>query len=251
MMKKRVFTLLLSTLLVFGLAACGSRQEASSMGNNTELQVTAPVENEGSTESKDEDIPTETGSEQTVNGKTLVVYFSVPETTNPDNMTAEEEYSTVIIDGEVLGNTQYVAYVIQENTGADIFRIEPVTPYPMDHAELEKVATEEKQNHAMPEIAADVENIEEYETIFLGYPIWYADMPRIIYSFLEQYDLSGKTVIPFVTSGGSGLSNTVSTVADLELDANVVTDGLSISRTSVQDAEQDVIQWVEGLGYSN
>lgn len=180
----------------------------------------------------------------------LVVYFFMPETTNPDNMNAEEEYSTVVIDGEVLGNTQYVAYVIQENTGADIFRIEPVTPYPMDHAELEEVATEEKRNDAMPEISAEVENIEQYDTIFLGYPNWYADMPRIIYSFLDQYDLSDKTIIPFVTSGGSGFSNTISTIADLEPDANVVTDGLSISRTVVQDAEPDIIQWVEGLGYS-
>ena len=69
------------------------------------------------------------------------MYFSVPETTNADNMSAEEEYSTVVIDGEVLGNTQYVAHVVQENTGADIFRIEPVTPYPMDHAKLELFRT--------------------------------------------------------------------------------------------------------------
>lgn len=112
------------------------------------------------------------------------------------------------------------------------------------------IQTEEKRNNAMPEIAAQVENIEQYETIFLGYPIWYADMPRIIYSFLEQYDLSGKTIIPFVTSGGSGFSNTISTIADLEPDANVVTDGFSISRTAVQDAEQEIIQWVNDLDYA-
>lgn len=82
------------------------------------------------------------------------------------------------------------------------------------------------------------------------YAIWYADMPRIIYSFLDQYDLSGKTIVPFVTSGGSGFSNTISTIADLEPDANVITDGLSISRNVVQDAEADIIEWVEGLGLS-
>lgn len=75
-------------------------------------------------------------------------------------------------------------------------------------------------------------------------------MPRIIYSFLDQYDLSGKTIVPFVTSGGSGFSNTISTIADLEPDANVITDGLSISRNVVQDAEADIIEWVEGLGLS-
>ena len=208
------------------------------------------MDQENVTEPEDGESSEETENSEARDGKTLVVYFSMPETTKPDNMNAEEEYSTVVIDGEVLGNTQYVAYVIQENTGADIFRIEPVTPYPMNHAELEEVATEEKRNDAMPEIAAEVENIEQYDTIFLGYPNWHANMPRIIYSFLDQYDLSGKTIVPFVTSGGSGFSNTISTIADMEPDANVITDGLSISRNVVQDAEADIIEWVEGLGFS-
>lgn len=254
-MKKRIFTLILSVLLVFGLVACGDKQEEKPAGNTeSEPAVSAQpeenVETEKTTEPEDGESSEKTENSEARDGKTLVVYFSMPETTKPDNMNAEEEYSTVVIDGEVLGNTQYVAYVIQENTGADIFRIEPVTPYPMNHAELEEVATEEKRNDAMPEIAAEVENIEQYDTIFLGYPNWYADMPRIIYSFLDQYDLSGKTIVPFVTSGGSGFSNTISTIADLEPDANVITDGLSISRNVVQDAEADIIEWVEGLGLS-
>lgn len=254
-MKKRIFTLMLSVFLALGLVACGNKQEDEPAGNAesepvVSTQMEENAEPEESTEPKEEESSEGTSAEQTGDGKTLVVYFSMPETTNPDNMNAEEEYSTVVIDGEVLGNTQYVAYVIQENTGADIFRIEPVTPYPMDHAELEEVATEEKRNDAMPEIAAEVGNIEQYDTIFLGYPNWYADMPRIIYSFLDQYDLSGKTIVPFVTSGGSGFSNTISTIADLEPDANVITDGLSISRNVVQDAEADIIEWVEGLGLS-
>ena len=249
-MKKRIFSLLLSAFMVMGLAACGSTHGPDSAGDSSEAQTSTPAQTEESTEAAAGDTSEDEASEQTEDGKSLVVYFSMPETTNPDNMNAEEEYSTVVIDGEVLGNTQYVAYVIQENTGADIFRIEPVTPYPMNHAELEEVATEEKRNNAMPEIAMQVENIEQYEIIFLGYPNWYADMPRIIYSFLEQYDLSGKTIIPFVTSGGSGFSNTISTITDLEPDANVITDGLSISRMAVQDAEQEIIQWVTNLGYA-
>ena len=254
-MKKRVFTLMLSVLLVLGLVACGNQQEEKPAGN-TESESTASaqpeenIESEKATESRDGEASDGAENAQTEDGKTLVVYFSMPETTKSDNMNAEEEYSTVVIDGEVLGNTQYVAYVIQENTRADIFRIEPVTPYPMNHAELEEVATEEKRNDAMPEIAAEVENIKQYDTIFLGYPNWYADMPRIIYSFLEQYDLSGKTIVPFVTSGGSGFSNTISTIADLEPDANVITDGLSISRNVVQDAETDIIEWIGELGLS-
>lgn len=178
-MKKRIFTLMLSVFFVLSLAACGDKQEEKPAGN-TESEPAASAQPEESVElektAESEEGKSSEGAEtpQAGDGKTLVVYFSMPETTNPDNMNAEEEYSTVVIDGEVLGNTQYVAYVIQENTGADIFRIEPVTPYPMNHAELEEVATEEKRNDAMPEIAAEVENIEQYDTIFLGYPNWLA-----------------------------------------------------------------------------
>ena len=178
-MKKRIFTLMLSVLLVLCLVACGNKQEEKPAGNTepeptVSVQQEENVETEKTAEPEDGESSEAAGNPQTEDGKTLVVYFSMPETTNPENMNAEEEYSTVVIDGEVLGNTQYVAYVIQENTGADIFRIEPVTPYPMNHAELEEVATEEKRNDAMPEIAAEVENIEQYDTIFLGYPNWLA-----------------------------------------------------------------------------
>lgn len=147
--------------------------------------------------------------------KNLVVYFSMPETTAPNNMSQEEELSTVIIDGEVLGNTQYASYVIEQNTGADVFRIEPVTPYPLEHTELEEIAQKEQQENARPEIAGIVENI-------------------------EQYDLSGKTIVPFVTSGGSGFSDAISTIEQMEPDADVITDGLSISSNLVQDSEQKI-----------
>ena len=74
-------------------------------------------------------------------------------------------------------------------------------------------------------------------------------MPRILYSFFNDYDLSGKTVIPFVTSGGSGFSNTISTIEELEPEADVITDGFSVSRNTVQDAENDIIEWLKKLGY--
>lgn len=184
--------------------------------------------------------------EDASSGKSLVVYFSMPETTEPDNMTEEEANSTVVIDGEVLGNTQYMAYVIAENQNADIFRIEPETPYPTDHDTLVDLAAEEQDNDARPAIKEQIENIDDYNTIFLGYPNWWGDMPMILYTFLEQYDLSGKTVIPFNTHGGSGFSSTVNTIRQLEPQANIL-EGLSISRNRIQDAESDIIEWLSGL----
>lgn len=247
-MKKRLFSILLCMALVLGMAACGKSDTSQTKAQENDEKKEQDASQEG-TEPEDADEP-ESQAGQASDGKALVVYFSVPETDSAEDMNAEEKNSTVVIDGEVLGNTQYVAYVIQENTGADIFRIEPKAPYPMDHAELEEVATEEKSNNAMPEIAAEVENMEQYNTVFLGYPNWYADMPRIIYSFLDKYDLSDKTVVPFVTSGGSGFSDTINTITELEPEAEVITDGLSISRNVVQDAESDIIEWLKSLGYS-
>ena len=187
-----------------------------------------------------------TSSESTSDSKTLVVYFSMPETTDPNNMTEEEANSTVVIDGQVLGNTQYMAQVIAENTGADIFRIEPETPYPTDHETLVDLAAEEQDNNARPAIKNQIENLADYDTVFLGYPNWWGDMPMILYSFLEQYDFSGKTVVPFNTHGGSGFSDTISTIRSLQPNADVF-DGLSISRNQIQDAEREIINWVNGL----
>jgi flavodoxin len=185
----------------------------------------------------------------TKSNKSLVVYFSMPETNDPKNMTKDEKNSTVIINGEVLGNTQYVAYIIKEQTGSDLFRIEPETAYPIDHKRLVDMAKEERRNNRRPELKANVENIDQYETIFLGYPIWWSDFPMIIYSFLEKYDFSGKRVIPFSTHGGSGLAGTVETLKRLEPGADVIENAFTVSRDYAENSKKDVINWLKELGY--
>lgn len=183
-------------------------------------------------------------------GKPLIVYFSMPETDKPDNMTREEDNSVVVIDGKVLGNTQYVALLIQKMTGGDIFRIQPETPYPTDHDTLVDLADEEQERRARPALAGQVPNLDAYDTIFIGYPNWWGDMPMILYTFLEQYDLSGKTVIPFNTHGGSGFSRTIGAIAELQPKATVVRNGFTVSRNSVDRAEPDVAEWLAELGYA-
>lgn len=173
---KKLFGFGLSLLIT---AAIMSGCKASSHGNDAAVEPSGQQSIEtGSQQQSAENAETTISNEtedsnpmdSNVTAKNLVVYFSMPETTNPDNMSREEELSTVILDGEVLGNTQYVAYVIAENTGADVFRIEPVTPYPLDHSELEEIAQKEQQENARPEIAGIVENIEQYDTVFFGFP---------------------------------------------------------------------------------
>lgn len=179
--------------------------------------------------------------------KVLVTYFSVPETTKTTGLTQDEENSTVQVNGKSLGNTQYVASLIQEATGADIYRIEPVNAYPTNHDELLDRAIEERRNNTRPEIKDPITNLDDYDIIFVGYPIWNADLPPILYSFLESNDFSGKTVIPFCTHGGSGLSDTVNTITQLLPDTTVISDGFALSRNEMENAPSEVTDWLKGL----
>ena len=183
-------------------------------------------------------------------GKPIVVYFSMPETDRAENMTQPEEDSTVVIGGKVLGNTQYVAQLIQAHTGADIFRIEPKKPYPRSHGPLLDIAQKEQRGKARPKMKENVKDLAQYDVIFLGYPNWWADLPMILYTFLEANDLSGKTIVPFITHGGSGFSRTIRTIATLQPRAKVVTEGLSIYRDDVEGAEPEVAAWLKRLGHA-
>lgn len=218
---KKIISLFMALAMVLSLAACSTNQ---SPGEST------PEESSSQT---NESTPTPSNT----NGKNLAVYFSMPD--NVDD-------STVVIDGETLGNTQYMAYVIQETVGADIFRIEPETPYPTDNDKLVDLAKEEQNDNARPKIKDMIENFDTYENIFVGYPNWWGDMPMILYSFFDEYDFSGKTIIPFNTHGGSGFSGTISTIKELEPNAEVL-DGKSISHNDIQDAEQEIVDWVNSL----
>lgn len=179
--------------------------------------------------------------------KSLVVYFSVPETDDPNNMTTEEENSSIVVNGEVLGNTQYVAMLISENTGADIYRIEPKTPYTTDHEALVDIAKDEQNNDARPEIKSKISNFDDYDIIYIGYPIWWSDMPKILYTFMELYDFSGKTVIPFSTHGGSELAGTVSTIRNKLSSSTVEENAFTISRDTMEAAPEEVESWLKEI----
>jgi flavodoxin len=184
------------------------------------------------------------------NAKSLVVYFSMPETDTAQNMTTEEENSTVVIDGKVFGNTQYVAQIIAENTSSDIFRITPKTEYTTNHKELVDLASKELSENARPEIANSIANFDDYDTFFIGYPIWWADMPMIMYSFFDEYDFVGKKIIPFSTHGGSGLAGTVQKIIDIEPNADVEQNAFTTSRDSVAESKDEIIKWLDSLDSS-
>lgn len=176
--------------------------------------------------------------------KILIVYFSVPETDGIDTSSSASRVATT--DG-VVGNTQYVANIIQQETSGDLFRIETKQTYPGTHDDLLEFAYEERSEDARPELKSEIENFDEYDTVFIGYPNWNADLPMPLYTFLDQYDFSGKTIIPFSTHGGSGFSQTIDTIAELNPNATIVSNGLTISRNDVSSSELEVKEWIENL----
>lgn len=148
------------------------------------------------------------------------------------------------------GNTEIVAEMIADETGGDLFKIDPVNPYPDDYKQCVDIAKTEKENNARPQIKGTVDNMQDYDVIFLGYPIWWGDMPMAVYTFLEGYDFNGKTIIPFATHEGSGLGNTPDNITK-ECSGAKILKGLEMRGRQAQNeqdkARQDVIDWLKQL----
>ncbi len=161
---------------------------------------------------------------------------------------AGEQYNVGVIEE---GNTAVIAKMIARQIGADLFEIEPVTPYPTTYNGLLDISRQEMNEGARPEIADEVEDMDKYDVVFLGYPNWWGDMPMIVYNFLESYDLSGKTIVPFCTNEGSGLSGTVEAIRDTT--GAKVLDGLSVRGTTAQnnrdEAQAMVADWLSEGGF--
>ena len=161
---------------------------------------------------------------------------------------AGENYSVGVVEE---GNTAKLAKVIAEQTGAELFEIVPVADYPQSYDECLEVATAEQREGARPEYVGDVENWEQYDTVFIGYPIWWGEIPNIVYTFMEGHDFAGKTVIPFNTHEGSGQAGTQRDI-ESRLPGVTVLQGLAVRGSRAQnDAEvttQDVLNWLKGLG---
>ena len=168
----------------------------------------------------------------------LVTYFSH----------AGENYNVGVIEE---GNTAKLAKVIAEQTGADLFEIVPVVDYPQSYDECLEVATAEQREGARPEYVGDIENWDQYDTVFIGYPIWWGEIPNIVYTFMENHDFAGKTVIPFNTHEGSGQSHSQRDIENALPDATVL-QGLAVRGATAQnDADataKAVSDWLSGLG---
>lgn len=214
---KSILSLVLCIGCVFSLAACGQQ-------NNTTADSTEPTVSNNTVADNNTDDPTDsTPGDSNI----LVAYFSWS------------------------GNTQQVANWISDKTGGELFRITPEVDYTED--DVFDRAQDELNSGTRPPLSShiDSETMAEYDVIFVGFPIWWYDLPMPVWSFLEEYDLSGKTIIPFFTHNGSSSgASSISTVAELCPDSTVLTDDyFTYSGNKVENAESDVDEWLTELGY--
>lgn len=175
-MFKKTLGLMMAAIMVFALAACG---QTPAQNSDNQASFDSAVSSEApETEPSETETPTSAEGEQTesADGKTLVVYFSWS------------------------GNTEEMASYIAEQVGGDLLEIEPKTAYPTDYNETGDIAKVERDENTRPEIANLPASIDEYDTILVGYPIWWHTAPMIIGTFLESYDLTGKEIYPFTQS---------------------------------------------------
>ena len=223
-------------------------EEQSTEEPAADEEQSAEESTETETEQSTEGTAEAESSEAAAQSSLLVAYFSYAENAAlPDDVDVSASASIQPWNGALTGNTGVVADMIAQATGADLFSIRTVEQYPDTYDATLDQGQQEQSDGARPELATHLENLDSYDTIFLGFPNWWGDMPMAVYTFLDEVDLSGKTVIPFVTSGGSGFSNTISTIQQMEPQATVQ-EGLSIGASSATGAQQQVESWLSELG---
>lgn len=143
-----------------------------------------------------------------------------------------------------VGNTEVVANKIKDFVGGDLFEINTVKPYPLDYTETTNIAKDELRKNARPELTETVKNMADYDVIYLGYPNWWGTFPMAVFTFLESYDFSGKTIIPFCTHEGSGLGRSEQDIKKLCPNALVLS-GLAILGSSVTSADTSIQLWLK------
>ena len=210
-MMKKTLMLLLSLLMILSLTACGSAEQPSAEQNAAEdVEILAAQ-------------PEATDALEQPNVKVLVAYFSATNT------------------------TATVAEHLADGLQADLYRIIPEEPYTdadLDYNDNNSRSTLEMNDPtARPAISGSVENMSQYDIVFIGYPIWWGDAPRIVSTFVESYDFSGKTIVPFCTSGGSGISASAANLEQLTSGA----DWLDGQRLYGSDSQETIMEWVNSL----
>jgi flavodoxin len=216
-------------MIGFVLAACGCTDSGTTNGNVSSTQEETEGNSANATSPEETSSPnTETESENDTQmdsapKKILVAYFSHS------------------------GNTRVISNQIHEKVGGDIFEIVTVNSYPTDYNELVDQAKQEQEENYRPKLATKVENMDSYDVVFVGYPDWWGTMPMPVFTFLEEYNFTGKTIILFCTHEGSGLGRSVEDIKKL-CPQSTILNGLAIRGSDVKNAQSDVYNWLHEIG---
>ena len=232
---KKAITLLLAAMMIITLAACGS-QSAS-------VHSTPPAEMPKAETPAQTDQTVEAVQQETTDTakKILVLYF-----TPANNDTVDAISSATPRVGDA-ASVEYISQLISAQTGADMAKITAVDAYPLPYRDAADFARKEQDNDVRPAFTVDADP-EDYDVIFFGYPIWWYHLPMIVRNFFESYELSEKTIIPFVLHGGSRDGGTFNEIRELEPAATVL-DGLAVAGDRADRAQNDVSEWLARLSY--
>ncbi|NCB92571.1 MAG: flavodoxin [Clostridia bacterium] len=234
---KKIITLLLMVCMCISMAACGNQQEADNTASASDN--TANEENQSETTEPEVTEAPESSTEQ------AEVQEPSAEAETAD--TTEGGSSTLVVYFSNTGNTRAIAESISNGLGADVYEIiaqEPYTEADLDYGDNNSRSTVEMNDpSARPAISGSIENMDQYDTVYIGYPIWWGEAPRILDTFVESYDFTDKTVVPFCTSASSGMGSSASTLEELAGSGNWL-DG---QRFSGSESAESVMEWVNGL----
>lgn len=243
-MMKKIITAVSAGILACALTACSGAGAAAAQAPETTAagEMTAAGETTAA--------PGTTAAGETIAaGETAAAGDAAASSQTGTAEAAEGLGNSLVVYFSWSGNTKSVAEEIGRQTGAELFELAPETPYSNDYDTVLDEAKTEQSEDARPGIMGTINGFENYNVIFVGYPNWWGDAPMIIYSFLDDYDLSGKTIIPFCTSGGSGFSDSLNTIRSMEPEAEML-DGLSLGSSEAGNPEGAVSEWLSQLGFA-
>ncbi|BBF41564.1 flavodoxin [Lachnospiraceae bacterium KM106-2] len=248
-MKKKVILCLSLIILVHVMSGCAG------LGSEKVVKDEIPVkEEQKASVETDEDTSIKENKER--NKSVLIAYFSrIGNIDSEYKVDATSSASVVIAGDSMLGNTEYMARLIQAEISGDLHFIETKEKYSShydstDNNKLDVQTNIEHRENARPELVGEISNMEDYDVVFLGFPNWWNDFPMAVYSFLDEYDLSGKKVYLFNTSGGGGAANTLKTIQELEPNADINENILTVSHFDFDNFdEDDVKDWMEEIEY--
>lgn len=231
---KKITVLLVVFAMLMSLSACGGKDEPerSSFSGGTESSVENETEN----------------PQDTLADTEISAAGETDSSSNSEEENDTEEQRSLVAYFSATGTTKGVAEALAEGTGADLYEIVPAEPYTDDdldyHDDNSRSTIEMNDPSSRPEIAGSVKNMEQYEVVFIGYPIWWGEAPRIVSTFIESYDFSGKTIVPFCTSGGSGMGSSAANLEKMTSNA----EWLSGRRFDGGSTSDEMAEWASSLG---